>query len=60
MEDLHTRLQRDKGIQLALRIGIHTGLVVGTMGSSGRQNSSLGETQTLLQGYKHWLRPIRW
>src|SRR5262249_4166246 len=26
MEDLHLRLQREKGIQLAIRVGIHTGL----------------------------------
>src|SRR5712691_3583335 len=38
MGDLNTRLQQDKGIQLALRIGIHTGLVVvGQMGGGGRQ-----------------------
>jgi class 3 adenylate cyclase/predicted ATPase len=46
MEDLHTRLQQDKGIQLALRVGIHTGLVVvGAMGGGGRQEQlALGET----------------
>src|SRR5262249_48047731 len=33
MGDLNTRLQREKGIQLAVRVGIHTGLVVvGAMG----------------------------
>src|SRR4029450_4525198 len=38
MGDLNTRLQQDKGIQLALHIGIHTGLVVvGQMGGQGRQ-----------------------
>src|SRR5262249_388223 len=44
--DLHTRLKQDKGIQLALRIGIHTGLVVvGAMGGGGRQEQlALGET----------------
>jgi class 3 adenylate cyclase/predicted ATPase len=43
---LNSRLQREKGIQLALRIGIHTGLVVvGEMGSRGRQEHlALGET----------------
>src|SRR5215471_5258165 len=46
MEVLQTRLQQDKGIQLALRVGINTGLVVvGEMGSSGRQEQlALGET----------------
>jgi class 3 adenylate cyclase len=45
MEDLHTRLQQDKGIPLALRVGIHTGLVVvGVMGEGGRQEQlALGE-----------------
>src|SRR5439155_8851969 len=38
MEDLHTRLHQGKGIQLALRVGIHTGVVVvGAMGSQGRE-----------------------
>ena len=43
--DLNTRLQQDKGIQLALRLGMHTGLVVvGEMGSQGRQEHlALGE-----------------
>jgi predicted ATPase/class 3 adenylate cyclase len=46
MGALNTRLQRDKGLELALRLGIHTGLVVvGAMGSSGRQEQlALGET----------------
>jgi class 3 adenylate cyclase/predicted ATPase/energy-coupling factor transporter ATP-binding protein EcfA2 len=46
MEALRTRLQQDKGIQLAVRLGIHTGLVVvGAMGSTGRQEQlALGET----------------
>src|SRR5215467_747549 len=38
MGDLNSRLQHEKGLQLALRIGVHTGLVVvGEMGSQGRQ-----------------------
>src|SRR6266446_7074830 len=43
--DLNTRLKQDKGIQLAVRLGIHTGLVVvGQMGGSGRQEQlALGE-----------------
>ncbi len=46
MADLNTRLQREKGIQLALRLGIHTGVVVvGQMGGPGRQEQlALGET----------------
>jgi class 3 adenylate cyclase len=45
MGDLSTRLQQEKSIQLALRIGIHTGLVVvGEMGGEGRYESlALGE-----------------
>jgi class 3 adenylate cyclase/predicted ATPase len=46
MGNLQTHLQQDKGIQLALRVGIHTGLVVvGAMGSGDRQEQlALGET----------------
>jgi class 3 adenylate cyclase len=34
---LNKELKRDKGIQLALRLGVHTGLVVvGAMGGAGR------------------------
>src|SRR5215475_4570337 len=55
MGDLNTRLQHEQGIQLAIRLGIHTGLVVvGEMGSSGRQEQlALGETPNVaarLQG----------
>jgi class 3 adenylate cyclase len=55
MENLQTRLQQDKSIHLALRIGIHMGLVVlGAMGSGGRQEHlALGETPNIaarLQG----------
>src|SRR5205807_4835938 len=49
MGDLNTRLQQETGIQLALRLGIHTGLVVvGAMGGSGRQEQlALGETPNI-------------
>jgi predicted ATPase len=55
MEDLNSRLQQAKGMQLALRIGVHTGLVVvGEMGGEGRyENLALGEVPNLaarLQG----------
>src|SRR5256886_1390809 len=45
MEELHTRLKQDKGIPLAVRVGIHTGLVViGAMGGGGSQEQlALGE-----------------
>src|SRR5262249_31667661 len=45
MGDLNIRLQQAKGIQLALRMGIHTGLVVvGEMGGAQRQEQlALGE-----------------
>src|SRR5215475_164278 len=44
--DLNQSLQQAKGIQLAIRIGVHTGLVVvGEMGGAGRQEQlALGET----------------
>jgi predicted ATPase/class 3 adenylate cyclase len=49
MRTLNTRLERDQGIRLAVRIGIHTGpVVVGTMGSGGRHEQlALGETPNL-------------
>src|SRR5262245_27228369 len=49
MRDLYTRLNREKGIQLGLRMGIHTGLVViGEMGGGGRQEQlALGETPNI-------------
>ena len=55
METLNTRLSRDKGVHLAVRIGIHTGLVVvGEMGSGNRyEHLALGDTPNLaarLQG----------
>jgi class 3 adenylate cyclase len=49
MGDLNTRLKRGQGVQLAVRVGIHTGLVVvGAMGDGGRQEQlALGETPNL-------------
>jgi class 3 adenylate cyclase len=46
---LNARLERENGIRLAVRIGIHTGpVVVGTMGSGGRHEQlALGETPNL-------------
>jgi len=55
MGTLHTRPLRDTNLRLAVRIGIHTGLVVvGEMGSGGRhEHLALGDTPNLaarLQG----------
>jgi hypothetical protein len=55
MGTLNTRLAQDKGVRLAVRLGIHTGLVVvGEMGSGGRhEHLALGDTPNLavrLQG----------
>ena len=49
MGDLNTRLEQEKGIQLAVRLGIHTGLVVvGEMGGAGRQEQlALGEVPNI-------------
>jgi class 3 adenylate cyclase/predicted ATPase len=46
---LNTRLDRERGIRLAVRVGIHTGLVVvGEMGGAGRQEQlALGETPNI-------------
>ncbi len=49
MTTLNSRLQADYGVQLAVRIGIHTGpVVVGEMGGGGRhENLALGETPNI-------------
>ncbi len=49
MERLNTRLRRDRDVQLAVRVGIHTGLVVvGEIGSGTRhEHLALGETPNL-------------
>src|SRR5215471_2524939 len=49
MGDLNKKLEQEKGITLALRLGLHTGLVVvGAMGGGGRQEQlALGETSNV-------------
>lgn len=49
MQHLNARLQRDMGINLAVRVGIHTGLVViGEMGvPSKREQLALGEAPNI-------------
>jgi class 3 adenylate cyclase len=46
---LHSRLQAEYGVALAVRLGIHTGpVVVGEMGSGGRhEHLALGETPNI-------------
>jgi class 3 adenylate cyclase len=46
LQTLNARLDQEKGIRLAVRLGLHTGLVVvGEMGGEGRQEQlALGET----------------
>jgi class 3 adenylate cyclase len=47
METLNAGLVWDKGVRLAVRVGIHTG-VVGEMGSGGRHELlALGDTPNL-------------
>src|SRR5262249_27584096 len=55
MRTLNHRLEQRQGLHLAIRVGIHTGLVVvGAMGGGGRQEQlALGETPNMaarLQG----------
>src|SRR6266436_3756469 len=61
MADLNTGLKREKGIQLAVRVGIHTGLVVvGAMGGAGRQEQlALGETPNLAARIQGLAEPNR-
>src|SRR5262249_404921 len=49
VEALNPRLESAKGIYLAVRLGLHTGLVVvGEMGGAGRQEQlALGETPNI-------------
>jgi class 3 adenylate cyclase/predicted ATPase len=49
IQKLHTHLEQAKGIKLAARLGIHTGVVVvGEMGGAGRQEQlALGETPNI-------------
>jgi len=54
LEQLHPRLRLPHGARLAVRLGIHTGLVVvGELGGSRREQLALGETPNIaarLQG----------
>ena len=55
MGNLNTTLVRGHGVRLAVRVGIHTGLVVvGEMGSGTGERLALGETpnRARLQGWR--------
>jgi class 3 adenylate cyclase len=49
MQRLNTRLEQDRGMHLAVRIGLHTGpVVVGEMGGGGRcEHLALGDTPNI-------------
>src|SRR5262249_1148739 len=59
METLHTRLARAHGVRLAVRLGIHTGLVmVGAVGGAGRQEQlAFGETPNVAARLQSLARP---
>ncbi len=45
---LNARLQSEQAVRLAIRVGVHTGLVVGEMGGGARrEHLALGETPNL-------------
>jgi class 3 adenylate cyclase/DNA-binding winged helix-turn-helix (wHTH) protein len=59
MGPLNTTLARDYGVRLAVRVGIHTGLVVvGAMGGGERQERlALGATPNLAARLQGWAAP---
>jgi TOMM system kinase/cyclase fusion protein len=59
IDDLNIRLEQNKGVKLAIRIGIHTGLVVvGEMGGEGRQEQlALGETPNVAARFQGIAQP---
>ena len=62
METLNRHLGQSHGVRLAVRVGIHTGLVVvGEMGGGGGRNSSLWATRRILRrASRGWQPPIPW
>src|SRR5215468_5616400 len=59
LDQLNTRLTQERGVHLAVRLGIHTGLVVvGEMGGGTRQEQlALGETPNLAARLQGIARP---
>ena len=61
MAELNRRLTRARGVQLAVRVGIHTGVVVvGAMGQDERAPLTLGDTPTSPPRCKTSRPPTRW
>ena len=62
MAQLNTRLEKERGVQLAVRLGIHTGLVVvGEMGGAPTRNSWRWARRPMSPpGCKGWRHPIPW
>src|SRR4029453_14546907 len=56
---LNARLEREKEVRLAVRVGIHTGLVVvGEIGAAGRREQlALGETPNIAARVQGFARP---
>jgi class 3 adenylate cyclase/predicted ATPase len=59
MGTLNTRLESEHGVQLAVRLGIHTGpVVVGEMGAGGRHEQlALGETPNIASRLERFAAP---
>ena len=62
LDALNTRLALPSGERVAVRLGVHTGLVVvGDVGEGARQEPlALGETPNIAARCNTWRRPIRW
>ena len=62
MAQLNTRLEQERGVQLAVRLGIHTGqVVVGEIGGGAKHEQlALGETPNVAARLQGWRRPIPW
>ena len=61
MQGLNARLHAQKAVRLAVRVGMHTGLVVvGEMGGGARREAlALGTPRTWPRGCRVWRRRIR-
>ena len=55
---LNTHLEHDKGIRLAIRLGMHTGLVVvGAMGEGRQEQLALGDVPNIAARIEGWAQP---